>query len=82
MNYCGRYIPNFSNVSAPLRELTRKSSKWQWSSRHQNSFEELKSLLARAKTLAYNNKDAETQIIVDASPVGLGAILSQKQNNS
>ena len=43
VNYCGRYIPNFSTVSAPLRELTRQSSKWEWTSRHQNSFDELKS---------------------------------------
>ena len=81
MNYCGRYIPNFSTVSAPLRELTRQSSKWEWTSRHQNSFDELKLLLASAKTLAYYNKDDETQVIVDASPVGLGAILSQRQND-
>ena len=29
--------------------------------------------------MAYYIPDAETKIIVDASPIGLGAILSQKQ---
>ncbi|CAC5372111.1 unnamed protein product [Mytilus coruscus] len=64
VNYCGRYIPDFSTVSAPLRELTRAKTKWIWSSRHQDAFDELKRLLA-----------------IDASPVGLGAILSQKQSD-
>ncbi|CAC5387482.1 unnamed protein product [Mytilus coruscus] len=81
VNYCGRYIPDFSTVSAPLRELTRAKTKWIWSSRHQDSFDELKRLLASAKTLAYYNSNAETHVIVDASPVGLGAILSQKQSD-
>ncbi|CAC5397219.1 unnamed protein product [Mytilus coruscus] len=81
VNYCGRYIPDFSTVSAPLRELTRAKTKWIWSSRHQDAFDELKRLLASAKTLAYYNSNAETHVIVDASPVGLGAILSQKQSD-
>ena len=29
--------------------------------------------------MAYFNQDAETHVIIDASPVGLGAIMSQKQ---
>ncbi|VDI82386.1 Hypothetical predicted protein [Mytilus galloprovincialis] len=69
VNYCGRYIPDFSTVSAPLRELTRAKTKWIWSSRHQDAFDELKRF------------NAETHVIVDASPVGLGAILSQKQSD-
>lgn len=81
MNYCARYIPNFSTISAPLRELTKSRVKWDWNKRHQDAFEELKRLLASAKTLAYYDKEAETQVIVDASPVGLGGILSQKQKD-
>ena len=81
VNYCSRYIPNFSTVSAPLRELTKARVKWTWNSEHQKSFDKLKELLASAKTLAYYDKEAETQVIVDASPVGLGAILSQRQRD-
>jgi len=81
VNYCARYIPNFSTISAPLRELTKSRVKWDWNKRHQDAFEELKRLLASAKTLAYYDKEAETQVIVDASPVGLGGILSQKQKD-
>ena len=31
--------------------------------------------------MAYYNPSAETHLIVDASPCGLGAILNQKQSN-
>ena len=45
------------------------------------AFQELKERLACAETLGYFDKDAPTQVIADASPVGLGAVLTQKQNN-
>jgi len=41
----------------------------------------LKSRLASAKTLAYFDKTAPTEVIADAGPVGLGAVLVQWQNN-
>ena len=35
------------------------------------AFQELKERLARAETLGYFDEDAPTQVIADASPVGL-----------
>ncbi len=31
--------------------------------------------------MAFYNPDAETRLIVDASPVGLGAVFAQKQDD-
>ena len=45
------------------------------------AFQELKERLAYAETLGYFDKDAPTQVIADAGPVGLGAVLTQKQKN-
>ena len=39
----------------------------------------MKLALVDFEKMAYYIPDAETKIIVDASPIGLGAILSQKQ---
>lgn len=36
---------------------------------------------SKATVLAYDNPAAETTVTVDASPVGVGAILSQKQSD-
>ena len=40
----------------------------------------LKRQIASAPVLAYFDKEAHTQIIADASPVGLGAVLIQERN--
>ena len=49
------------------------------SSSGDQSKQKLKNELARAEILGYYDKDAETRVITDASPVGLGAVLAQKQ---
>ena len=41
----------------------------------------MKQSLIDASNLSYFDLNAETQVIADASPVGLGAVLVQKQNN-
>ena len=80
VTYSARFIPNLATVSAPLRELLRKEAKFEWGLPQQESFEKLKQLLASAETLAYFDIHAPTQVIADASPVGLGAVLVQEQN--
>ena len=45
------------------------------------AFQELRERLAYAETLGYFDKDAPTQVIADAGPVGLGAVLTRKQKN-
>ena len=41
----------------------------------------MKRRLSCAKTLGYFDKDAPTQVVADASPVGLGAVLTQVQKD-
>ncbi|VDI42407.1 Hypothetical predicted protein [Mytilus galloprovincialis] len=71
------------NLATVKNSFRREQKLWIWSSRHQDAFDELKRLLASAKMLAHYNSNAatETHVIVDASPVGLGAILRQKQSD-
>lgn len=79
VNFCARFIPDLATVAEPLRELTRAKATWRWNAVHQNAFDELKNRLTHASTMAYYDTEAHTQVIVDASPVGLGAVLSQRQ---
>ena len=81
VNFCARFLPNLATEAEPLRELTRSGNKWFWDKRRQKSFDRVKELMASAQTMAYFNKELETRIQVDASPVGLGAILTQRQEN-
>ena len=79
VNFLGRFIPDLSTVAAPLRELTRASTEWRWEEPQARAFAALKERLSQQRTLAYFQQDTETQLVVDASPVGLGAVLLQRQ---
>ena len=76
-NYCARFIPTYSTTSQPLRELTQQSTPWQGTDRQQHALQQIKDALANASSTVYFDPDKETEIVVDASPVGLGAILCQ-----
>ena len=76
VNYCSRFIPNFSTAAAPLRQLTHKGTPFTWTKLHQNAFESLQTTLTSNSVMAHFDPSAPTQLRVDASPVGLGAILT------
>ena len=79
LSYCCRFIKNQATVTAPLRELARRpESEYKWEPEHEKFFLAAKDLFCSNVTLAWHN-DMKKLIflITDASPVGVGAILSQ-----
>jgi hypothetical protein len=80
-NYVGRFIPNYSTITEPLRRLTKQDTKWHWSTEQQRSFEKLKSELTTDRVMAYFDPNKDTVLIVDASPVGLAALLTQDKKS-
>ena len=77
VNYSGRFIPDLATLSEPLRRLTKEDVEFQWGP--EQAFQNLKNELALSEILGYYDKDAETRVITDASPVGLGTVLAQNQ---
>jgi hypothetical protein len=77
-NYSSKYIANFSTITAPLRELTKKNAQFEWKDIHQKAFEQLTTALSSAQCMAYFDTQKDTYVTVDVSPVGISAILSQK----
>lgn len=75
--YLARFIKDFAFISAPIRQLTHKNAKWVWGPEEQHAFACLKACMATPEVMKYFNPSLETELIVDASPVGLGAILTQ-----
>ncbi|KAL0879382.1 hypothetical protein ABMA27_003143 [Loxostege sticticalis] len=77
VNYYRNFVPNASSVLSPLYDLLKKGCKWNWTQEHDLAFQTIKSLLTSEQTLAHFNPNAKIILTVDASPSGLGAILSQ-----
>ena len=81
-NYSSKYIKNFANITAPLLELTKENIRFEWKQIHQEAFQTLTNALSNAPCMSYVDKNKDTYVLVDASPVGLCAILSQKSKES
>ena len=77
MNFCARFISDYATVCEPIRRLTRKDTEWSWQKEQQTAFEKLTELLSENATMAYYDPQKKSEITVDASPVGLGAIFVQ-----
>jgi hypothetical protein len=80
-NYYRSYVSRFSEVAAPLSSLTKKGVSFKWSEECNNSFLHLKKALCEAPILAYPMSKGQFILDTDASGVGIGAVLSQVQNN-
>ena len=61
----------------PLGKLTHQGTECQWAKDEHEAFEAIKNQLAEASMMAFYNKEAPTQVVTDASPVSLRAILVQ-----
>ena len=79
--FCAKFIPGFSTISSPLWDLTCMGKSWKWGPKEEGAFEQIKNLLMNAPIMAYFTKDAKTRLVTDASPVGLGAVLEQQQED-
>jgi hypothetical protein len=75
--YLARFVQNFADVTHPLRELLKKGRAWSWQPEQRRSFEAIKTAISSESILAFYDTANQTEVIVDASPVGVGAILSQ-----
>ena len=79
--YYGRFIKDFSTIAAPLYNLTRKESEFCWTNECQEAFDELKRRLVKEPILALPSDNGTYVLDTDASDCGLGAVLSQRQDN-
>ena len=79
--FCNKFISDYSIITAPLWQLTRKDKPFCWGPKQQAVFDQLKQLLTSAPVLAFYNPNAATKIYVDVSPQGTGAELTQQQQN-
>lgn len=77
--YRSHSIKVFASVLAPLHELTKKNALWHWGTEQAKVLQSLKDSLTSETVMSYFDPVKDTELDVDASPVGLGAILYQRQ---
>lgn len=80
VNYYRNFVKNASSILNPLHSLLQKNVPWHWNTEHDNAVAAIKQALSSHETLAHFNPDSKIILTVDASPTGLGAILSQIEN--
>ena len=76
INYYGRFLPNLSTKLAPLYALLHKKSKWEWGSEQQTAFGLAKEMLQSDSLLVHYDGSKKLVLECDASPYGVGAVLS------
>lgn len=81
IGYYRKFCENFSTVVAPLTDLLKGKRKYEWSSDCQNAFDNAKLLLSSAPVLTAPRWNRPFHLKVDASGLGAGAALLQKDDN-
>ena len=78
--YC-KFIPNFSNLVAPLTALTHKGIAWIWGTDQQSAFSTLLSLFQTAPMLHLPDVGHPFVVMTDASLLASGGVLMQWDGN-
>ena len=76
-SYYRKFVRNFATIAEPLKRLTRKQTRFEWTEEAQNAFEALKKALMEATYLAFPYPHVPATVDTDASDVAYGAVLSQ-----
>ena len=82
VNFYRNFIPDFSNIVAPLNLLTHKGEPWVWTQLQQEAFECLKHIFSSAPVLRIPDVTCPFSIMTDASLLAAGAVLMQADKNS
>lgn len=75
--YYRNHIPDFSSLAQPLFQFTKKDATFVWGEQQEKSFRTIKHLLTEKPLIRFPDSNLTFVIQVDASNVGIGAVLTQ-----
>jgi len=81
LNFYHRYLPDISNVLAPLHGLLKNGAGWVWGPQQQEAFKLSKELLLKSPVLVHFDSKKEITLACDASPYGLGAVIEHRMED-
>ncbi|CAM5146436.1 unnamed protein product [Natator depressus] len=78
--YCRRFVPQYSQIAAPLTDLTKKKqpNAVQWTEECQKAFNQLKATLMSDPVLRAPDFDKPFLVTTDTSERSVGAVLMQE----
>ena len=77
-NFISAFIPNLSDLNAPLREISHPQAEFEWSHRQNEAFNKIKNLMSNAPVVRYYDPKLPVTLQVDSSDYGMGAALLQQ----
>ena len=77
VNFVSRYIPKFSTLLEPISKLLGKDIPFEWGPEQEVSFSKILAEVKNPRVLRHFDPNLPTELITDASPVGLSGILLQ-----
>ena len=75
--FYSEYIKDYASIAAPLNELRKASSTWQWTQECSNAVKRLKDELVSPTVLAHPDYEKEFYVMPDASIFAVGGVLCQ-----
>ena len=81
LNFYRRFIEGFASTMRPLNALTSEKIPFEWRPTCQEAFNTLKAKITQAPALQMPTDTNPFHIKTDSSGIGIGAILTQKQDD-
>ncbi|RXN30262.1 putative protein K02A2.6-like protein [Labeo rohita] len=81
VNYYNRFLPNLATVLYPLNALLQAGKKWMWTKQCAEAFQEAKRLVMSDTVLTHFDPHKPMKLACDASPYGIGVVLSHVMND-
>ena len=81
VNYYGKFLAHLSSTLAPLYKLLEKKSRWFWDREQENAFQMAKKQLTSPCLLTHYDPKKAFILSCDASPYGVGAVLSHRTDD-
>ena len=76
VNYYAKFLENLSTVLHPMNCLLQSNTLWCWTKKCEESFVKSKEMVINATVLAHYDVNLPLCLACDASPYGVGAVLS------
>ncbi|GAB1604850.1 uncharacterized protein K02A2.6-like [Argonauta hians] len=76
LHYYHKFLRNIAHITTQLHELTGKNTTFAWSKKCDEAFMKAKELIASDQVLIRYHPDFPLRLACDASPYGIGSVLS------